>query len=228
MDLPSTLHGQLYLLAYDRNRRKFVFDHTNAWNPRWRFGYAMRAAMLTDLYLGGYVENRDGKAYPSGSTSQDDPALDDLLSRVSGRTWEKLVTVGGSRAIDAVRDQLETSGWIARGRRRMFGVLPAADVKLYDEDVVGGFADRVTGALRNILDGLSADPRPLALGLIAMQAQLPVVEEFIADEHDREQLREMTLAAIEPILALHHAVIAELMNSRSGGGCGGGGCGGGG
>ena len=52
MELPQTLHAQLYLLAYDSKRHQFRFD-------RWElFGFALRAAMLTDLYLTGYLEDR--------------------------------------------------------------------------------------------------------------------------------------------------------------------------
>jgi hypothetical protein len=39
VELPQTLHGQLFLLAYDRCR----------------FGLALRTAMLTDLYLTGHL-----------------------------------------------------------------------------------------------------------------------------------------------------------------------------
>ena len=39
MDLPQTLHGQLYLLAYDRNRHRFDFDNL------WLLGFALRAAV---------------------------------------------------------------------------------------------------------------------------------------------------------------------------------------
>ena len=43
MNLPQTLHGQLYLLAYDRKRHRFDGDNLPL------FGLALRAAMLTDL-----------------------------------------------------------------------------------------------------------------------------------------------------------------------------------
>lgn len=53
MDLPQTLHGQLYVLAFDRDRHRFDGDNL------WLFGFALRAAMLTDLYLNGYIETRE-------------------------------------------------------------------------------------------------------------------------------------------------------------------------
>ena len=59
MDLPQTLHSQLYLLAYDRKRHQFdIYNHS-------LFGFALRAAMLTDLYLTGYLEDKGGQAAPN-------------------------------------------------------------------------------------------------------------------------------------------------------------------
>lgn len=69
MDVPATLHGQLYLLAYDRNRHQF--DGGN----RPLFGFALRAAMLTDLYLTGYLEDQGGKPSQSRGTCPGDPVL---------------------------------------------------------------------------------------------------------------------------------------------------------
>jgi hypothetical protein len=43
-ELPQTLHGQLFLLAYDRYRGRLDG------NDGWRFGLALRTAMLSDLY----------------------------------------------------------------------------------------------------------------------------------------------------------------------------------
>jgi hypothetical protein len=57
----------------------------------------------------------------------------------------------------------------------MLGIIPTARVGLYDEDMVSGLADRVIEALRNAIDDRPADPRPLAVGLLAVQAQLPVI-----------------------------------------------------
>jgi hypothetical protein len=71
--------------------------------------------------------------------------------------------------------------------------------------------------------------RMLAVGLIAVQAQLPAMSMFVDDDHDCARLREMTLAAIEPILGLYNAIHKHHGEHGwgGGGGCGGGGCGGG-
>ena len=69
MDLPQTLHGQLYLLAYDRNRHRFDFDN------RWLLGLALCAAMLTDLFLTGHLQDAEGKACHASRARPGDPVL---------------------------------------------------------------------------------------------------------------------------------------------------------
>ena len=225
MELPQTLHAQLYLLAYDRNRRRFQFGRDNT---RWLFSFALRSAMLTDLFLTGYVEDEDGKAHRTRAAHPDDPVLQDALNGVEGRDWRKLIVRDGRYVRKAVRDQLEAAGWVHGQQRKLLGVVPANE-RLYDEDMVSALTSRVTGALRNAIDDRPADPRPLALGLIAVQAQMPVVFEFTENPRHRACVHEMTFAAIEPILGLHHAIHNEYANVRSDltGRWGDGGCGGG-
>ena len=110
MELPHTLHGQLYLLAYDKNRREFQFDSRGSWNTQWRFEFALRSAMLTDLYLTAYIEDRNGEASRL-KARHDDLLLDEMLNRASGRGWSQLVYRGG-RTCHEVHHQLEAAGWV--------------------------------------------------------------------------------------------------------------------
>jgi hypothetical protein len=214
VELPRTLHAQLYLLAYDRDARRFQFDRTHTKDTHGHFRFALRAAILTDLYLAGFVEDKNGKANPTGTSRPDDPVLDEALQDAAAADWFELIRYGGHRACKAVRAQLEAAGWVHGSPSRMMGII-SERVGLYDEDLVGGLTDRVTEALRNVLDDRPADPRPLALGLIAVQAQMPFVDGFIHDIAHRHRLREMTLAAIEPILALHQVIQEKLADRRA-------------
>jgi hypothetical protein len=56
----------------------------------------------------------------------------------------------------------------------------------------------------------------LAVGLIAVQAQLPAMSMFLDDNHDCAQLHQMTLAAIEPILGLYNALHTHYAEVRAG------------
>ena len=88
----------------------------------------------------------------------------------------------------------------------MLGIIPTVRLRLYDKDMLSGLADRVIEALHNAIDDRPADPRPLAVGLLACQARMPVVDSLVYDRCHREQIRRMTLAAIEPISGLHQAI----------------------
>ena len=131
VDLPQTLHGQLYLLAYDKNRRQFQFDCQGSWNTQWRFEFALRSAMLTDLFLTGYIENNNGEAFQV-KARHEDPLLHETLNRAPGRGWSQLVYRGG-RTCQEVHSQLQAAGWISGRRRRMMGIVPA-HFEVYDDD----------------------------------------------------------------------------------------------
>jgi len=226
VELPRTLHAQLYLLAYDREHHRFGGTSSSA---RWFFEFALRSAMLTELYLAGYLEDRDGKAHPVRGSHHDDPVLHEALNDVSGQDWARWIAHGQRDVRQVVGDQLEATGWVNVRRRRAFGVLPARH-GVYDDDMVAGLGYRVIEALDSIIADQPAEPRPLALGLLAFEGQLRVVGAFLENSERRGQLREMTLAAIEPILGLHQAIQNRLAGTRSvsdGPGCSGGGCGGG-
>ena len=63
---------------------------------------------------------------------------------------------------------------------------------------------------------------PLAVGLLAVLAQMPMLFSFIDESQHREKLREMTLAAIEPILGLHQVIQNYYTDMRARGMGGGG------
>jgi hypothetical protein len=229
MDLPPTLHGQLYLLAYDRNRHRFNFDNL------WLLGFALRAAMLTDLFLTGYLQDAEGKACPVRGTRLRDPVLRTVFDTISvngPKTWAWVIAANQTHATRLVRDQLKDLGWLCKHRRRTLGIIPTSRLGPYDEDMVGGLADRVANALRNAIAGRPADPRPLTLGLLGVLGEMPTVFSTEECAQHRQELWDLTFAAIAPIMGLHEAVasVYEEMHDSGGvvGGCGGGcgGCGG--
>jgi hypothetical protein len=209
VDLPQTLHGQLYLLAYDRDRHRFgIYNHS-------LFSFALRAAMLTDLYLTGYLEDKGGKPYPSSSAGPDDPVLRAAFELVGASKlgWADVIAESLGDASRDVRDQLQTTGWLRVQRRPILRVIPAR-LALYDEDMVGDLSDRVSLALHNAINGVQAEPRPLAVGILGILGQMPTVLSFKESSRYRQELRQMTFAAIEPILGLHQAIQIFLEDQR--------------
>ncbi|WP_445167110.1 GPP34 family phosphoprotein [Mycolicibacterium sp. Dal123E01] len=199
--VPTTLHGQLFLLAFDPKRGRFDgYDVT-------LFGYALRAAMLADLYLAGYLVERDGWAVPGRAASPDNLVLRATFAQVgvhNRTTWAQLVAGNAHEAISAVREQLLTEGWLRAGRGAVRAV-PVANLEPYDPCRVGVLADAVGGALNDTIAGLPADPYLLAVGLLAVLAQLPGVADVVADA-DPDRLQELMRGAIAPIPGLTEAI----------------------
>lgn len=212
MNLPQTLHGQLYLLAYDRKRGRFDGENIPL------FGRALRAAMLTDLYLMGYIEDEDGRAHRLSVAAPDDSVLSAVCIQIGsvfsgGRDWVRLIAQDEEQAPAIVRDQLEAT-WL-RAHRPMLGITPTVRFRPSDEEAVSGLTEQVTEALRNAIDGREADPRPLAVGLLGVLGQMPTVFSFKESAQHREQIRELIFATIAPIVALQQAIEAYYEDWRT-------------
>ena len=110
LELPQTLHGQLFLLDYDRRRDRVDGD------DRWRFGLALRTAMLTDLYLTDQLQDDEGRPYPVGVTRPDDPVLRAALDEVGAneqKDWTQAVAYDQRKVPGLVRPA--RSGRLAMG-----------------------------------------------------------------------------------------------------------------
>ena len=203
--VPSTLHGQLFLLAFDPKLGRFSRHDSTL------FGFALRAAMLADLYLDGYLVERQGWAVPGRAASPDDPILHATFAQVgvhNRATWAQLVGGNPHEAISVVREQLVTEGWL-RPHRRTVLAAPAASLEPYDACRVGALADEVAGALRNAIAGAPAERWLLASGLLAVLAQLPGLADFAATA-DRHRLQQLARDAIAPVSGL-----AEMIRSQT-------------
>ncbi|MBB3605212.1 hypothetical protein FHT40_004896 [Mycolicibacterium sp. BK556] len=199
--VPTTLHGQLFLLAYDPKLGRFDGHDSTL------FGFALRAAMLADLYLQGYLVERAGCAVPGRAASPDDPALRAAFAQVgvhNRATWAQLIAGNGYEAISVVREQLVTEGWLRTGRHAVLAV-PAASLEPYDPCRVGALADDVIGELRNAIAERPAEPWLLAVGLLAFLAQLPGVADFAATV-DRHRLQDLARDGIAPVSGLAEAI----------------------
>ncbi|WP_431235042.1 GOLPH3/VPS74 family protein [Mycolicibacterium psychrotolerans] len=200
--VPSTLHGQLFLLAFDPRSGRFD-DH----DPQ-LFGFALRAAMLTDLHLRGFLVERAGKPVPARAASPDDPILRAEFAQVgvhNRASWAQLVAGNQHQAITAVREQLVNEGWLRTGPRPG---LPICDTSLepFDQCQVRALADAARDALRNALAGLPAEPWPVACGLLAAAAELPVMGEFSAGVRGCGRLDGVAAGDLVPVSGLIDAI----------------------
>lgn len=196
--VPSTLHGQLFLLAFDPKSRQFDgYDATV-------FGFALRTAMLTDLLVRGFLMERAGWPVPARAASPDNAILRAAFAQVgvhNRATWAQLVVGNAQEAISAVREQLVNEGWL-RTRRLPGCVVSDACLEPYDDSRVRALADGVSAAVRNAIAGLPAEPWSLACGLLAVLAELPGVAELAADVQNWDRLDEFATGALVPVSGL--------------------------
>ena len=203
MDLPQTLYGQLYLLAYDRRRRRFDF------RKLWLLGYALRGAILTELLLTGYLRDTDGMARRTGRVPVD-PVLRTAVETIDDdgpRPWSLLVVIDQQDTYGLVRQQLEHHGWVGPQLRHRIGVIPTFRFGVTDEDAAASLADRAIQAIRSAVADRPAEPRALTLGLLAVLGELPLLsnEEVMRNS---DKLRALVLTAFTPIIGMHQAVEA--------------------
>jgi hypothetical protein len=204
-ELPQTLHTQLFLLAYDRYRERLDGD------DRWRFGLALRTAMLTDLYLTGHLIDDNDRPRPVDAPLPRNPLLCAVLDDIRDnepQDWMNALARDQRTTSRIVRSELEAHGWLWVQRRRTLGIIPCARLKLYDENLVSGLAARVVSALRDAIAGRPAEERTLAVGLIGALGQLPTV--FDLDEASRHssELEDLVDRAIAPISGMRRVIDA--------------------
>jgi hypothetical protein len=203
--LPQTLHAQLFLLAYDRCRGRLDG------NDRWRFGLALRTAMLTDLYLTGHLTTEEQRPRPVGVTPPCDPLLRAALDGIGDckpRNWMHAVAGDQRNVAGIVRSQLEADGWLWVQRHRVLGIIPRHRLRLNDEDRVGSLAADVVTALRNAIGGRSAEERPLAVGLIGALGQLPTVFGFDEAARHCRELEDLVDRGVPPITGMRQVIEA--------------------
>lgn len=211
MSLPTTLHGQLYLLSLDRRRRVEHRDPILA-------GMALRAAMLTDLYLSGNITDRGGTPHPVDRAQPVDPVLRAALRRIgSGEypSWAAAIAPDPKRAVAAVRDQLRSTACIHVGRA--IPGLTTPRVTLSDETSIEALAERVQHAVHSAINGTPAEPTALAVGLLGVLGQLPGVFGYEDESRHRARLQALVQVTIEPILGLHQAILQHFEEVRAGG-----------
>lgn len=206
-DLPDSLHGQLFLLAFDRPRARF--DGAD----RWCFGLALRAAMLSELYLTGRLVDVDGEPHRGAWSAAADPLLQSVFDDVGhgkGLSWAQAVAYGSQRdAAPAVQRQLEFADWLSVHRRRLLGITTASKLRLHDDDShVAELHGRVTEALMAAIDERETDERMLTIGVLGVAAGLPTVADIEEEKfrHYHFELEELVGQSIPPVRAMQKVI----------------------
>jgi hypothetical protein len=114
MELPRSLPATAYLLAYDPEKGR--------WTARRQFGLVLRAAAVAELVLREKIVDDHGKPRVADPAPVADPVLDMVLadlSQIGRRSWHRSIDRRGRDTVLAVREQLESAGWLRVERRTL-------------------------------------------------------------------------------------------------------------
>jgi hypothetical protein len=201
MDVPESLAGRLYLLAYDTRRQRMT--------ARSELGFLMRAGALTDLLMAGHLTNEGGKPHAVSTGPLPDPLMDAVLRQIAGsrpRSWQHWVNKGARQAVWAVRDQLAADGWIRLEQRRVLGLFPSTKVTVRDTRVVKRLASTVSSTLRGGQPAARLDPRDAALVALAATGELKVVLPRALRRTHKRRITELGEIAQPVLQALKKAI----------------------
>ncbi|WP_082119327.1 GOLPH3/VPS74 family protein [Saccharothrix sp. ST-888] len=203
MELPDTLPGKLYLLAYDPQRERLTGVRD--------LDFLLRAAALTELLRRGLLrEDGRGPAAVGSEPAGLDPVLAELLRLIREerpRSWQSWVARRRARTARAVRDGLAAAGWIRVDEYRVLGLFPAARVTPRDPRVRKALVEAVAQALHGPLSRV--DPGDAALVALADAAQLRTVLTWRQRREFRARIDKLAPAAGPLPGALRRAIRAR-------------------
>ncbi len=233
MELPESLPARLYLVSYDLDRQRPT--------GRAYLGYLLRAAALTDLFLAGHLADVKGKVQvknppttrtttptaarmiqpvpATGRTRAMDPLLEDVLKQVAGssrpRSWKYWVRKNSRPAVRAVRDQLETAGWIRVEPHRILHLFPADTITVRDPRVVRELRDNAGRVARGSVPPAHVDPYDAAVVALAAAARLKTVLTRAQRREHRARITRLTELCGPPPIALRKVIAADEASAAS-------------
>ncbi|MDQ0381735.1 GOLPH3/VPS74 family protein [Amycolatopsis thermophila] len=212
MQRPDSLAGQLFLLAYDTQKKRLA--------SRSELGYALRAAALADLVLGGHLVDDGGKAVPAGRAAALDPVLEPVLLEIRdapARSWRRWVSRRSSKMVPAVRDHLAEQRVIKVETGRVLGLFPVPRIALRHTPDAKRLAEEVRRTVRGAQPAYRVDPRLGALCALAGTAELRTILSRAERRQYKARLAELS-RPVEPVVtALRKAIQTQRAAVASGG-----------
>jgi hypothetical protein len=140
-----TLPQRLYLLSWDRERKRFVGSGER--------DLLLRAGALAELLLTGLLADEAGRAVVvAGAKAPADPFLAEVFAQIEAaakpKKWQSWVNHRAGRAKRTVRDQLAAGRWVKVEQRRLLGMIPADRVTVRDPLAVRKLVDAAAAAVR--------------------------------------------------------------------------------
>ncbi|GAB2703175.1 GOLPH3/VPS74 family protein [Kitasatospora kifunensis] len=203
MDLPETLPGKLYLLAYppDAERQR----------NRTPLSLLLRAAALTDLLQRGLLADQDGRPQPDRpAPSRLDPVLRTVLDQIAESKphgWEYWVRRNDRAITHAVRDRLSEEGYLDLREYRVLGLFPALRPLPRDQSV----RQRLGAEIEAAFTGPAQQVEPWRAAAIALAAPAELRTVLTRQRQRAEQARiaELTTLTGPVPAALRRAIRAR-------------------
>ncbi|WP_329571549.1 GOLPH3/VPS74 family protein [Kitasatospora sp. NBC_01266] len=209
MDLPDTLPGRLYLLAFRPGTRQFSYHR--------HLGLLMRAAALTELLQRGLLVDDRGRPQPGRPAPPElDPVLATVLAQVAGqrrrrllgpRSWRGWIAADAGATERAVRDRLRDDGLVIVSDHRAPGLFPNRSRVRCDPHAHRQLVALVEAVLTDPLD--TVEPRQAALVSLAAAGELDAVLDARTRRVHRDRIRELKRLTGPTATALRREITAK-------------------
>jgi Golgi phosphoprotein 3 (GPP34) len=188
-----TLPERLLLISIDQRGRPR--------DPKSSLGYALAGAALTELLLAGRLRHDHGQVVVATASPIGDTLLDEVVAEVRAeqrprtlKWWVHHLASRhrGSKPVrDRLVDQLTERGVLARGERRVLGLVPVATHPVADPAT----AQRARAAIGEVLLGRQ-EPDEHAAALVALVQVSGLLDACVPDaERSRARRRAGQIAA---------------------------------
>jgi hypothetical protein len=198
---PHRLGDQAFLLAYDVFKQRLI-------DQQW---YLVRAAVLTDLFLLGRLDDVDGFARAIDGPMAD-PHLRSVLAEIAAappRSWQEWVIDDAWATYSAVRARLVTEGWVTVEDKKILRLFSVRKVTITDVAAVEQLITAVRSAV--LADPLVDDVEPGIAALVALADAVDLESVFTRTERREHRSRIDELSApIQPIIAGARAAFVNV------------------
>ena len=217
---PDSLAARLFLLAYDPERGRLT--------ARSKLGKLLRAAVLVDLQLSGYLEDDGGRARLTTPRSRSvgsgvaagpgDVVVAGVLEElraVGPRRWRRWIDRRGGVTVRQVRDELARAHLIRVEPYRVLGLFPSARITLRHPLVRRHILRSARDTLRPSRLVSRVDLRDAAIVVLASTADLRTV--VTKDQRTRHKDRLAQLAVrVGPVVPALKKSLQQAQSSAGG------------
>jgi Golgi phosphoprotein 3 (GPP34) len=213
MQRPQEVHYRMYLLAYDLDKED-LYDRT-------RTAFLVRAGVLTELAVRGYVVDSDGdvdvaKAEPAG-----DRPLDEALAQIAehDRSWKSWLRHDYKQTLDTVETHLQTTNLLSVAATPVLGLISRRHVTVTHPALVKELQDEARAILHGSQPSSEIDPADAAVVALAAAGRVPVVVSRKDSREYKDRIDALTsrVGAIAPGLEKAFEGIRTTMIAAQGG-----------